>query len=134
MRRILFLFFLLVTCYGNTQVDNIATKLIGTWVSRPTDDNILFERSDSLEFDNYGLTFKEDGTLTRRNNASFFSDEMKNYPGKWTLNGDTLTLLYLWTSSKSQEIVIVRQLDENHLRFERLDWIEIWNDKKSEED
>lgn len=109
------------------QSDRTEDLLLGSWVYIPGDDGLYLEKRDKMEDKKYGLTIFPDGELIRRNATYAWDDEIfRDSPGHWKLSGDTLTLLYEYSSSeKSQEIVLIKHLDSVSMKLERLDWVEI---------
>lgn len=122
----LLLFLVLAGLYGFSQLDEYKKKLPGTWVATPSKEGVLFKRAEKFEAENYGMTFYEDGTLTRRSAKGMFDVTWYDHPGKWHFEDSVLVLLYIFDEKqKAQEKVVIKQLDDQYFRFERLEWKEI---------
>lgn len=124
---LLLIAFVATSFHAVFQSDRTEDLLLGSWVYIPGDDGLYLEKRDEMEDKKYGLTIFSDGELVRRNATYAWDDEIfRDSPGHWKLSGDTLTLLYEYSSSqKSQEIVLIKHLDSVSMKLERLDWVEI---------
>ena len=108
------------------QNEEYKTLIQGTWVFMESEGGLLLKKAEEFEAENYGMTFFEDGTLTRRSSKGLFDINWFDHSGKWHFEDSTLVLLYIFDEKqKAREKVIIKQLDDQYMRLERIDWIEI---------
>jgi hypothetical protein len=95
--------------------------LVGTWVSPSYQgDTVILKRATVFRKDDYGICFKEDGSLVERKNEGWCGTPpitYANFDGTWTMHNDTLIHIRVayWGGTTSYDLSMVG-IDESKLR------------------
>lgn len=106
------------------KVEVFNTSVVGVWTNPQYNDSIIvYERSNILPENEYGLEIKADGTIIERKNAGWCGTPpiaYDDFTGKWTGNDSIINIeVMFWGGTEKLKWKIV-SFDDNKLTVKQL--------------
>lgn len=133
---------IMCSCNKSSELEiDINNLLIGNWTQPTyTNETITFERSNTIQNDTYGVSFKEVGYFVERSSGWCGTPPLvfTNYEGTWQLNGTLISVMnqnypgnFNWRviSLTENQLIVKRELSEQEKEHQIL--MDLFNEIKS---
>lgn len=132
----------LVSCSDSSELEiDTNNLLIGNWTQPTyTNETITFERSNTIQNDNYGVSFKQAGLFVERSSGWCGTPPLvfANYEGTWQLHGTLISVMnqnfpgdFNWRiiSLTENQLTVKRELSEQEKEHQIL--MDLFNEIES---
>ena len=116
------LIFILLAC-NKTENDDVPLpgSLIGSWVNRQVQDNlIIMEKGSTLTANDYGFTFSPDGAFIERKNTGWCGTPpiaYGDFTGTWTRNDSIMNISVGYWGGTANYTWEIKKLEQFQLTF-----------------
>lgn len=98
---------------------NIDPAILGSWINPNYDDSIIvLERSKKLKDADYGIEFKEDGSLIERKNSGWCGTppiHYSDFKGTWSVENSLIRISVDYWGGKAEYEWEIESIDSNKL-------------------